>query len=156
MDSTVPAARVKATLTVDVSDLTPEQCQRLTEEVERVVQRVMHPEDEEVIGGWTTTTLEEALNRLRRGQADVQARVIREALKHDGYLTRDSVFRIGKYDPNRMLRGFTRPTNRVVKEMKDSGVIPQDAVNLLSPSYQDSGTADGFRVPHALASLLST
>lgn len=145
---------VRSTLTVDVDDLTHEQRERLTTLIEDAIQRVVHPEDEPMIHGWTRSTLTAALDRLRTNNANVQEAVIREALRHGGYVTRDRVYRIGKYPKERMLRGFTRPTNRIVAEMKEAGVIPQDAVDLLASSYQDGVQADGFTVNAGLASLL--
>ncbi|MGL5824637.1 MAG: hypothetical protein ACRCYU_07350 [Nocardioides sp.] len=148
------SSRVSHSLTVDISDMTPEQQLQLEEQVERAVHRVLHPEDEEYILGWTPTTLTIALARLERDSGRVQAMVIREALRHNGYITRDRVYRIGQYPKDRMLRGFTRPVNRIVNSMKQAGEIPSDAAEILSPSYQDGVQADGFQVDAALATLL--
>lgn len=152
--STVHAPSVRATLTVEVDDLDLDQRQMLAEEIGKAIHRVLHPDDEQVVQGWTRTTLQAALDRLDRSGARVQADVVREALKHQGYVTRDSVYKIGRYAPNRMLRGFTRPTNRVVSQMKAAGEIPSDAANLLEASYQNGVSADGFQVPSGLADLL--
>ena len=100
--------------------------------------------DEEEIEGWTATTLHLALERMERQSGAVQAAVIRQALSGNGYITRESIRKIGKWPKDRMLRGFTRPVNRIVEAMKESGEIPESAVSLLWASYQDGVQADGF------------
>lgn len=146
--------RVQRQLVVDLADMTEEQQQSLTEGIEDLLRRVLDPHEEEVVAGWTATALREALLRLVRIDAHVQAEAIRTALKNGGYVTRDRVFRIGRYDKDRSLRGFTRPVNRVVADFKARGLVAADAVDLLVTSYQDGVKADGFQVDSRLADLL--
>lgn len=146
--------RVRPTLSIDVADLTHAQQTQLSELVNDALHRVLHPEDEEVILGWTRSAFTAALSRLERDNGRVQADVIREALKHGGYVTRERVYRIGRYPKDRMLRGFTRPTNRIAESMRRSGEIAADAVDILSTSFQDGVQADGFQVDAALARFL--
>lgn len=153
MNQTVHLGRVRATLTVDVDDLTPGQRQRFADELEKAMARVLAPEDARVIEGWTRTALEEALERLDKNHG-VQARVIRAGLAGEGFVSRADVFLLGQYEEGRMLRGFTRPTTRIVKEMKENGRIAHEAASLLWPSYEEGGMADGFCVPISLASLM--
>jgi hypothetical protein len=69
-----------------------------------------------------------------------------------GSVSRDEVYEIGKYDESRMLRGFTRPANRIVNWMRARGVVPASAVDLLKPVYEGV-QAVGFSVPRELTSL---
>jgi hypothetical protein len=85
----------------------------------------------------------------------MRARTIRQALKNGGAITRAEVYKIGKYDKDRMLRGFTRPANRIVARMRAAGEVPASAVDLLEPMYNNGVQADGFRVPPELADLLT-
>jgi len=96
----------------------------------------------------------ESLTRLEREGGWVQARAIRTALANGGMVSRDEIYAIGSYDPERMLRGWTRPANRIVAGMRKEGVIPSTAVDLLEPVYDHGVQADGFRVRPELASLL--
>lgn len=146
--------RIGAALTIDVTDLDDDQRRTLEELVHHVLQRVLSPDEGDEVAGWTTTTLAAALDRLDRDGARVQAQTIREALQRGGYITRKRVYSIGRFPEDRSLRGFTRPVNRIVAAMRDSGEIPDHAVDLLTSSYQNGVSADGFQVDPALASLL--
>lgn len=145
---------VRAVFTVDVEHLTHEQRDRLAGLIDEAVHRVMHPEEEPVVLGWTPTAFREALARLDAANATVQAAVIRTALKQGGYVSREEVYRIGQYPTERTLRGFTRPANRIVADMKQAGEVLADAVDILSPSYRTGVQADGFTVHPDLAVLL--
>lgn len=141
-------------MTIDLEGLDDAQQVELAKVVDSAVRRLLDPDGEELVLGWTRSTIELALKYLEEDGAWVQAATIREALQHDGYLTRDRVFKLGKYTKGRTLRGFSRPVNRIVEDMRENGEIPVDAVDLLGTSYQDGPTADGFRVPSELAQLV--
>ncbi|CAN5293600.1 hypothetical protein BH20ACT5_BH20ACT5_07540 [soil metagenome] len=70
-----------------------------------------------------------------------------------GTLTRltERVYRIGNYDRQRMLRGWTRPVNRIVTDMRAAGDIPAAAEDLLEPIYDNDVKAGRFRDPADLA-----
>lgn len=129
------------------------------EDVERATRLEERGGDESGSTGWTKLALETLLRRLAL-QAPVQEATIRLAVENDGYVERDDVYRLGEYDESRQLKGFTRPVNRLVQELRDVGDIPEDAADVLVPVY-DKGTrgfgwADGFRVPHEVVLLLRT
>ena len=148
--------RVQRQLVVNISDLDDAQQVRLREGVEDLLRRVISGnEADEEVAGWTAEALEEAFARLERDGAHVQATAIREALKSNGYITRKRVYRIGRYSEDRTLRGFTRPVNRIVTEMKTEGVIPDSAADLLTSSFQNGVVADGFSVDSRLGALLN-
>lgn len=145
-------------LDIDVTDLTDEARVDFTEEVAHLLQKYRSQADTEGAEqdslGWDCDTLEQALTLLERDGGWVQAKVIRRALENGGYASRDEVYELGEYEPNRMLRGFTRPVNRIVARMKESGQIPEGAANLLEPVYDSGVQAGGFRVPRELVDLL--
>lgn len=128
------------------------------EDVERTtrIEKVDEPDDEPT--GWTREALDVLLRRLSV-QAPVQEATIRFAADQGGFIGRDDVYRLGEYEPTRQLKGFTRPVNRLVQELRDSGDIPEGAADVLAPVY-DRGThgfgwADGFRVPNEIVALLN-
>ena len=145
--------RVQQQLTVDLAGLDESQQVRLRDGVEGLLRQIIAGEEYEV-AGWTTSTLENAFARLESAGAHVQATVIREALKNNGYLTRERVYRIGSYSKDRTLRGFTRPVNRIVADMKAEELIPGSAADLLTSSFQNGVVADGFSVDARLNALL--
>jgi hypothetical protein len=145
--------RVQRQLVVDLSDLDQEQQMRLKDGVDNLVRQVIAGDIAEVLG-WTRGALEEAFARLERDGAHVQAATIQEALHQKGYVTRDRVYKIGRYPKDRSLRGFTRPINRIVADLKAEGWIPDTAADLLSPSFQNGPVADGFSVDARLGALL--
>ena len=90
----------------------------------------------------------------------MQLDVIRHAHTNGGEVSRDEVFRIGGYPDDRQLKGFTRPCNRVTQKLRDTGKLPEDAEELLTPI--DSKTARGysralgFRIPPELINTMET
>jgi hypothetical protein len=107
-------------------------------------------------GGWTAEALQELLDRLTT-RGPVQAAVIRQAAKSDGFVSREKVYELGGYDEARTLRGFTRPANRLAQEFRDRGIVPDTAVDILEAVY-DPGVsyvqASGFRIPQELIPLI--
>jgi hypothetical protein len=107
--------------------------------------------------GWTPHALEFLLLTLST-EAPVQEATIRLAAQQDGYISREDVYILGEYEPERQLKGFTRPVNRLVQELRDAGELPDGAADALSPVYDKmahgSGWVDGFRVPMEIVDLL--
>lgn len=145
--------RVQRQLVVDLSDLDEKQQLRVKDGVESLLRQVISGDIAEV-AGWTEEALLEAFARLERDGAHVQVATIREALSQKGYVTRDRVYKIGRFPKDRSLRGFTRPINRIVADLKEEGWIPETATDLLSSSYQNGAVADGFSVDARLGDLL--
>jgi hypothetical protein len=153
IDNNITTPRL--TLSVDVTDLSDENRLLFTEQVTDLLSNYLDSDEKEAestVLGWTRATLDEALSELDRDGSWVQAGVIRRALQNGGTATRDEVYEIGKYDQTRMLRGFTRPVNRIVSRMRAKGVIPASAVDLLKPIYEGV-QAIGFSVPTELVNL---
>lgn len=109
-------------------------------------------------GGWTVAGLTLLLVRLL-DEAPVQAKAIQFAAINSGFVSREDVYRIGDYAPERSLRGFTRPVNRVAQFVRSFGVMNDDAVDLLWTVYnQDSpevGWAAGFQIHQAVLPIFA-
>jgi PIN like domain len=123
----------------------------------REVERVDRSTSDSQTGGWTTETLSKLMDRLW-DEGGVQWMAICWACaKGDGFVSRSDVYDLGDYDESRTLRGFTRPTNRLAQEFRDSGIIPTSAVDILQAVYDptiSSVQASGFRVPQSLIPLV--
>ncbi|MFL6239308.1 MAG: PIN-like domain-containing protein [Actinomycetes bacterium] len=145
-------ARARTALSVHVKD-------ESVQDVERADRSWSRPTDElEASTGWTPAALEELLYRLAR-QAPVQGEALRVALAQDGFVSREDVYRIGEYGPERQLKGFTRPINRLVQQLRDEGHLAHDAEDVLQPVYEHQshgfGWVDGFRVPAQIVELVA-
>lgn len=103
--------------------------------------------------GWSREALEAALARLdQRGV--VQANAVRAAIRRGGFVPRHVVYQLGNYSDDRTLRGFTRPANAVSQELRNEGLIPATAPNILEAVYDPAFSyvqASGFNVPPGLA-----
>lgn len=152
---TTPGATPRLTLTIDVTDLTDEQRRKFTEALTDALDEYRNYEEgEPTTLGWTAETLSEALTRLDRDGGWVQAGAIRKALANGGTVSREEIYKIGNWGPDRMLRGFTRPVNRIVARMRAAGEVPASAVDLLEFVYDRGVQGGGFRVPEQLVGLL--
>jgi predicted nucleic acid-binding protein len=132
--------------------------QRSVEDVERTTRTEGTPIGQSLDAtGWTPRALESLLSRLST-IAPVQEATIRLAAQQDGYISREDVYVLGDYEPGRQLKGFTRPVNRLVQELRDAGELPDDAADALSPVYDKMehgfGWVDGFQVPLEIVGLL--
>jgi hypothetical protein len=140
----------------DVLSVTVEK--RSVQDVERTTRTETPPASEAGNEtGWTARELNSLLRKLVI-IAPVQEATIRLAGQQGGYVSREDVYRLGEYEPNRQLKGFTRPVNRLVQDLRDSGELPDDAADALSPVYETMsygfGRVDGFRIPEELVGLL--
>lgn len=138
----------------------PESLLRLGEQFLKVTVREESLRDAARIGsvfdggdGWSSEALEVALARLdQRGV--VQANAIRAAVRRGGFVPRHVVYQLGNYSDDRTLRGFTRPANAVSQELRNEGLIPASAPNILEAVYDPAYSyvqASGFNVPLGLA-----
>lgn len=149
---TASSATPRLSLTLDVTNLGDDSRREFVEKVNDLYLEYIE-QDEPMILGWTADTLDQALKMLEHGGGWVQAEAIRHALGNDGFVDRDTIYEVGKYDEDRTLKGWTKPVTRVVSRMKAAGTIPENAADLVQSSYAHGPTADGFRVPADLADL---
>jgi hypothetical protein len=104
---------------------------------------------------WTRTGLNELLDRLDEEQR-VQANVIRMAAQQpNGRLPRALVYELGEYEDGRTLRGFTRPVNRITRQLQREGLVAADVAPALEPVYEQSVQAAYFAVLHDVRKLLT-
>ncbi len=144
---------------VDVSSWPEHLRQRLMATIHELQEEASRPIPEDVEpSGWTRELVEHALDALGTGGAPVQAKAIRRAVVNGGTVTRAEVYQLGDYAPQRKLRGFTRPTNRITQGMRDNGLLPEDADELLATQYDPNvkgyQPTTGFSVPPEVVKLL--
>lgn len=101
--------------------------------------------------GWTKIALEELLRRLAT-RAPVQYHLLTAALQAGGFVSRDAVYKLGRYDEGRTLRGFTRPVTGVCAQLRAEGLLPADAPDALEAVY-DSDFSYVQAVPGASRTL---
>ncbi|MEU7531357.1 PIN domain-containing protein [Saccharothrix sp. NPDC042600] len=118
-------------------------------DVENIDSAVSRSEEVPPGGGWTVKALTIFMISLS-GEAKVQAEVIKAAAAQSGFVSRDQVYEIAEYSPQRSLRGFTRPVNRIAQFVKGVGLADEKAVDILLAVYNDDspevGWAAGFRL----------
>jgi hypothetical protein len=104
---------------------------------------------------WTRLGLSELLDRLEEEQR-VQADVIRMAAQQpDGRLPRALVYELGEYEDGRTLRGFTRPVNRITRQLQREGLVATDVAPALEPVYEQGVQAAYLAVPPDVRKLLT-
>ena len=113
--------------------------------------------DDEKVAYWTHSTLTQVI-RMLRAQAPVQEASIARAVENGGYVSREEIYKIGGYEPERMLKGFTRPVTRIALEVATYNGVARFDSDLLVPVYAEMkagfGWVDGFRVDASLHALL--
>lgn len=104
-------------------------------------------------GRWTARGVLELL-RLLDQEGWRQADVIRRAAENGGFVDRGTVYAIGDYRDDRMLRGFTRPVTRLTRVLQARGTVAPDVQPMLRPVYIDV-KASGFEIPDEVVEILS-
>ena len=102
---------------------------------------------------WNAPAVLELLRRLKSEQRP-QGAIIEYAAAHNGVVSRENVYEIAGYEPDRMLKGFTRPPRRIARDLVREGLLPHDAQWPLSTRYQSGVQATHFVVPREFSSLL--
>ena len=88
---------------------------------------------------WTLEGVTELLRRLDQ-ERPLQATVIRAAAaKRNGRISRRQVYRLGGFDKNRSLRGFTRPSNRITRQLQSEGIVSLEVDFPLSAVFGGEG-----------------
>lgn len=154
-------ATISNTITVVVDGLDSEEIEQLQAGITKLLAEVEADEQPaEAVLGWTPTSAMKLLTRLFQANRPVQAKVIHAAATNGGQCDRDTVYELGDYDESRSLKGFTRPVNRIMKEMHANGDLPIDAADPMKPIYDHENPsfqrAQGFAMPPELAALFST
>lgn len=76
--------------------------------------------------GWSDRAVELFMHELDAGSY-VHGRLIREAARRGGTISRADVYQVAGFPRNRTLRGLTRPPNRLTAALIRSGFVPEDA-----------------------------
>lgn len=112
---------------------------------------------DETVGSWSYASLMPVIRKLR-AQAPVQEASIARAVENGGYVSREEIYEIGGYGPERMLKGFTRPVTRISLEVAADWNLSRFDRDLLDPVYAEMkagfGWVDGFRVDSSLHAAL--
>jgi hypothetical protein len=104
--------------------------------------------------GWTIETALELIRRLESRDRPVQAAVLRRQLEKNGVATRDEVYALGNYEPDRQLKGFTRAVNTIVRELKDEGLVSADSSNPMTPLWEFEGETSKSALAFGMSSAL--
>jgi PIN like domain len=102
---------------------------------------------------WTTDGVLALLRRLD-AEGVPHGVIIRAAAREGGAVGRDDVYRLARFEPTRMLRGFTKPTARITQELQALGVVADGVEPALTPIY-DGGNATAFVIPQEMVAILA-
>jgi hypothetical protein len=81
-------------------------------------------------------------------EAPVQGYSVHVAAENDGFVSREKVYEFGGYGEERMLRGFTRPVNRIAKQIRRGHGIATDGVEDIFKAAYEPGNVLCDRLPN--------
>ncbi len=120
--------------------------------IERIERARVHSSGE----GWGPSTIRELYSRMA-SRTPIRARVLVQAAKNGGHIAREEIYQIGEYHEDRTLRAYTRPIRRITQELRDEGLLSEDAEDVLEAVYDDPDhptRASGFRLAAGLSSAV--
>jgi hypothetical protein len=104
---------------------------------------------------WNAEGLTALLQRLD-DERPVQAMVIRAAAaRPNGQVPRALVYELGRYEEGRTLRGFTRPVDRITRQLQQEGLVPLGVTPALEAIYEHGVQATSFAVPPDVQRILA-
>lgn len=136
----------RAGLSVSVRDTTLDVATRVEEQLS--VSASGH-------GGWSMRTIAVVLDHLQREAPDLSAVIAAAARDEEGFVSRSAVYEIAGFSEERSLRGFTRPVNRLARNLKRLGELTEDAVEIVRAVYAGGVQASGFLIHPSVLSLVS-
>lgn len=104
--------------------------------------------------GWTVDSVRELLRRLD-AKSYVQAALIRHAATHGGAISREAIYQLAGFAPDRSLRALARPTMRITADLIAEGRLPHDAPYPFEPAYATGGVAAEYLVPQDVVEAFS-
>jgi hypothetical protein len=151
---------VRKQIVLDVEDLEPAVLAEIEAAIDAILTRASdHEPDPDAVGGWTATLVRELVDRLNKRGRPVQVHTLAYEAHHDGFAPRAVVYSLGGYAADRRLNGFTKPTNAIVREMIEEGLLPADATNPMEPRYDPARLsfqqAQGFSMPADVAAVFA-
>lgn len=102
---------------------------------------------------WSASGVAALLERLKC-EGWEQENVIRVAAARGGTIVREEIYQVCRYEDDRMLRGFTRPTARITAELQSAGIVADGVEPALTPVYHGV-KAEAFRIPPEMAAILA-
>lgn len=147
-------------IVLDVEDLEPAVLAEIEVAIDAIITRTSgHEPDPTAVGGWTAALVRELVDRLAKRGRPVQIRTLAYAAHHEGFAPRAVVYSLGGYAADRRLNGFTKPTNAIMREMIEEGLLPADAANPMEPRYDPARLsfqqAQGFDMPAEVAAVFA-
>jgi hypothetical protein len=103
---------------------------------------------------WSFEAARELLRRLR-SEGKPHADIIEYAAKHDGIVSRATVYKLAGYPSHRMLRSFTTPVRRIMRDLVRDHFVSEDAELPLQTQYMHGVLATHFVVPREFIHLLA-
>src|SRR4051794_5202622 len=102
---------VRRQLVIDLEGLDLGTAAEFESAVASILARASGPEaDVQAVLGWTVPLAREFVEGLQRRGRHTQARTLAFQAHNDGYISRDIVFRLAGYAPERRLNGYTKPS----------------------------------------------
>lgn len=102
---------------------------------------------------WSDRAVQLLLTRLEH-EGREQEMVIRYAAQHGGSIERDALYKVCDYQPDRMLRGFTRPSARITADLIAEGHLDDGVTAMLTPVYEGGVQALRFEIPQEVVTIL--
>lgn len=148
------------TLVVELDDLEETEIAELRRVITETLAGFRAVEtDPGAVLGWTVKLAAELHRRLIAKNRPVQAKTIAAEAQAGGECSREEVYRLGDYDKDRSLSGFTKPVAGVMREMNAEGLLPLDAANPMQPIYDPANPsfqrAKGFRMTAELVPVFA-
>jgi hypothetical protein len=103
--------------------------------------------------GWSTRAAADLMAALDDNYP-IRAELIRAGARQEGRLERNQVYAIAEYEPDRTLRGLTRPTNRITAILIEGGRLPEEVEYPFQTGYDRGVRATHFTVPPDLVAAL--
>jgi hypothetical protein len=114
-------------------------------------QRTPAPRREVAPRSWTVDAAQILLGRLDEEGWAAQVEVLRAAAR-TGSITRRQIFKVTGFPPERTLRGFLRPIERITADLINAGLLPQSVEPALSRTRH--GRESTFIMPPDLVAIL--
>lgn len=102
---------------------------------------------------WTRAALDALFGALD-AEGQPHSAIIRQAAREGGWVSRRDVYRLAGKTEDQVLRGFTRPTERLTRQLQANGAIPEGVESILVAEYPDGVRASYFSVPSEVPELL--
>src|SRR4051812_44195863 len=105
-------------------DVVAEVAAAVEREIKRVLARASRRKlNLNAVGGWTAPLAQELVDRLSKRGRSVQVATLAYEAHNGGFAPRAVVYALGRYMADRRLNGFTKPSNAIMREMIEEGLL---------------------------------